>query len=369
MKTSSYRRCTIVALITAASACSDYSSGPSGSGGNGSGGNSANGGSMNSGGRIGSGGASASGGTVGSGGATATGGIVGSGGADTGGSQGFGGGSGQGAGGDNCGGTSAVSSQGGGAAGASAGGSSGSGGAATGGAIDTSDAGVDSSSSDGNDADAAATDGAVSIAWNAFLPLASGSTDNGAPGTSEDSSGHGYSASYGSGVTFSNSAIVFSGNEDVAIAPKDSVPAVDLTGSYSISVWIRMTDTTDYKTFVSADGSQVSEFYLQKRPDTGSFAFTLSNSDSNDGVVAPCVAAASAVPDYDTPYHLVATRDATTGLNTLYVNGVAAGTKICLASDGVGWPSDTFGIGHGMYNGSRTDYVSGSISRLEHRTG
>jgi hypothetical protein len=252
----------------------------------------------------------------------------------------------------------------GGATGTSAGGSSGTGGTAGAGgtAVDVLDSGADSPDGNFQDAGTGALDGSRWSDWNAFFPLASGSTNNGDPGTTEDVSGHDYSASYGSGVTFSNSAMVLSGSGNVAISPKATVPVVDLTGSYSVSVWLKMTDTSDYRTFVSADGSQVSEFYLQKRADTGYFAFTLSTSDSNDGVVKPCVASASSVPDYGALYHLVATRDATTGLDTLYVNGVVAGTATCLASDGVGWAADTFGIGHGMYNGAVTDYFSGSIS-------
>jgi hypothetical protein len=60
----------------------------------------------------------------------------------------------------------------------------------------------------------------------------------------------------------------------------------------------------------------------------------------------------------------VATRDATTGQDTLYVSGVVAGMRTCLASDGVGWKGNLFGIGRGVYNGSSTDYVSGSISAV-----
>jgi hypothetical protein len=156
--------------------------------------------------------------------------------------------------------------------------------------------------------------------------------------------------------------MVMSGSGDVSIPPQSLVPAVDLTGSYSVSAWVTMTDTSGWRTFVSADGNQVSEFYLQKRSDTGQFGFTLSNSDSNAGVGAPCITSSSITPDSGTLYHLVATRDGTTGLDTLYVNGVVAGTATCLASDGVGWAASTFGIGHGMYSGAKTDYVSGSIS-------
>ena len=372
MKSSGYRRGIIVALIAVATACSSNDSGSSsGTGGNGSGGNSAARGSVASGGAVGSGGTSASA----SASASASGGTVGSGGAGTGGSQSAGGSAGTG--GNNSGGTSAGGSQsfggsgGGGtsgapAGGASAGGSSGSGGTAGAGGttVATFDAGADSTDVNLQDAGADTVDGPNSIDWNAFLPLASGSTDNGDPGTTDDTSGNGYSATYGSGVTFSNSTMVLSGSGNVTILPQASGPAIDITASYSVSVWVTMTDTSGYRTFLSADGNEVSEFYLQQRGDTGNFAFTLTTSDSNDGANDPCVASSSIAPESNTLYHLVATRDATTGQDTLYVSGVVAGMRTCLASDGVGWKGNLFGIGRGVYNGSSTDYVSGSISAV-----
>jgi len=213
------------------------------------------------------------------------------------------------------------------------------------------------------DADSSA-DGSRWSEWNAFLPLASGSTTNGDPGTTPDVSGHGYIGMYGRGVSFSNSTLIMSGAGDVSIPSQSSVPAIDLTASYSVSVWITMTATTGWRTFLSADGTQVSEFYLQKRSDTSHFAFTLSNADNNDGVSQPCIVSSSIAPLSGVRYHLVATRDATTGVNTLYVNGAVAGTATCTVSRGVAWPANTFGIGHGMYNGLPTDYFAGSISAV-----
>ncbi len=262
----------------------------------------------------------------------------------------------------------------GGNAGSSVGGSPGSGGAvgAGGSTVDRHDSSVpdspDGSSAQADfnlqDTNGNTVDGSRWSDWNAFLPLASGSTTNGDPGTTPDVSGNGYAATYGRGVSFSKSALVMAGSGDVSISSQASVPAIDITGSYSVSVWVTMTATTAWRTFVSADGNQVSEFYLQKRSDTNHFAFTLSTADSDDGVTQPCVASSSIAPSSGTLYHLVATRDATTGVDTLYVDGVAAGTATCPVSIGAGWPARTFGIGHGMYTGSFTDYFAGSISGL-----
>jgi len=378
MKSKGYQIGFLAAALGIVGACSPSAATSTGTGGNGSGGKTGTGGSVGNGGSTGSGGSSASGGT------SATGGTIGSGGSGTGGA-GTGGSaaSGGSAGGSSAGGSQTGGSQSaGGASGAtggsassddggtSAGGSSGTGGASAGGSSGTGGTGAGGSTSDIVDAGAVdvAIDGGSDTSqisktdWNAYLPLATGTTDNSGQGTTEDVSGHGYFAGYGSGVSFSNAAMVVSGSGDVDISAKNDVPAIDVTKSYSVSVWVTMADTTAWRTFVSADGTMVSSLYLQLRSDSGHFAFTLSNSDSNDGVVDPCVAEASTPPDPDTLYHLVATRDADTGHDTLYVNGVQAGTRTCLSSDGPGWAASTFGIGHGMYNGSSTDYVSGSIA-------
>jgi hypothetical protein len=385
------------ALIAIAGACSSNdSTSSSGTGGKGAGGKSATGGSANTGGQGGTGGSVASGGSVSAGGSQAGGsqgsggaGAGGNAGASAGGSLGSGGAAGAaGAGGGGnaggsaggslgSGGTAGAAGAGGGVnAGGSAGGSTGAGGSAAGGSTEILDGAPDVASSDGGGSDmidapddaslpgldGASLDGGQWSSWSAFFPLAAGSGAPGESGESADVSGHGFFVSYGPVISFSNSAMVMSGSGDVSVPPSATGPVLDLTGSYSVSVWVTMTDTSDWRTFVSADGNTVSAFYLQKRSDTGQFGFTLSTSDSNDGVSAPCVTSSTVTPQANTPYHLVATRDGATGLDTLYVNGVADGSKTCLSSDGVGWAATTFGIGHGMYNGANTDYFAGSVS-------
>jgi hypothetical protein len=213
--------------------------------------------------------------------------------------------------------------------------------------------------------------------WNGFWPLASGSTTNGNPGTTPDVSGHGYNATYGSGIDFGKSGMNMYGGGSGAVsmaarssvaavdAAPSQVPVVDVNGSYSVSAWVTMTDTSSWRTFVSADGTQVSSFYLQKREDSACFAFTLLPTDTNAGTGLPCYASASSIKvAANTPYHLVGTRNAETGIDILYVDGVAVGTATCHASSGYGWRSSTFGIGHGMYGGRFVDSFAGTISNV-----
>jgi hypothetical protein len=200
-------------------------------------------------------------------------------------------------------------------------------------------------------------DGGSAIAWNAFLPLASGTA-----GTTPDVSGHGYNATYSTGITFANSAMVLTGSGLVSVPPQSNVPAVNLTVSYSVSVWVTLSNLTGFQTFVSAEGTQVSEFYLQLNS-MGHFQFALSYFDSNAGANPACVAdAPSVAPQVGAPYHLVATRDAPTGIDYFYVNGALAGASTCPSTTGVGWLASTFGIGHGTFSGNPTDFVSGTIA-------
>jgi hypothetical protein len=228
----------------------------------------------------------------------------------------------------------------------------------------TSDSPYDATSDAPYDAgpEGEAGDGGLSIAWNAFLPLASG-TSEGDGGTTPDITGHGYNATYSTGITFADGGMVLAGDDGlVTVPPESSGSVLNLTGSYSVSVWVTISDASGFQTFVSADGTQVSEFYLQLSG-KGYFGFALSYSDSDQGASPSCVAgAASITPQAGTLYHLVATRDAATGIDDLYVNGALFGVATCPATTGAGWLASTFGIGHGKFSGSPTDFVTGSIS-------
>jgi Concanavalin A-like lectin/glucanases superfamily len=226
----------------------------------------------------------------------------------------------------------------------------------------TSDAPDDATSDAPHDAGPAGEGGDGGIAWNAFLPLASG-TSEGDGGTTPDITGHGYNATYSTGITFADAGLVLAGDDGlVSVPPRSSGSALNLTGSYSVSVWVTISDASGYQTFVSADGTQVSEFYLQLSAN-GYFAFALSYTDADQGATPSCVAGATSIaPQAGTLYHLVATRDAATGIDYLYVNGALFGVATCPATTGVGWLASTFGIGHGRFSGNPTDFVTGSIS-------
>jgi hypothetical protein len=217
----------------------------------------------------------------------------------------------------------------------------------------------------------------LGLPWRAFLPLGAAAPGSGvAMGTTSDLSINHFDATYlGNTVTFANASLNLTGagnaSELVSIAPKSSgARPVDVTGSYSISVWTKLVDTGGFRTVVSGEGFSVASFYLQKRGDTNAFAYTALASDS--AASANCVVPSGPAPDagpapiFVTPmpnvqYHLVATRDAVSNLAILYVNGVESGRGTCPP----GW-ADTgiVGIGHGIFAGARGDYVQGSIAEL-----
>ena len=268
----------------------------------------------------------------------------------------------------------------GGQAGVKTDGGAGTGGAATdagtGGRIDGGAGGAATDGGAGGQGDAA-TDGgaggfALSLPWHAFLPLAAAAPGSGpANGTTNDVTANHYDATYfGTTLSFVNAALNLAGAaaELVLIPGKNGVPAVDVTGSYSVSVWATLANVGGYKTVVSGEGVNVASFYLQKRGDTNAWAFAVFPTDATGpGCVVPPVptdggAPANRVtPVVNTEYHLVATRDATTGTDVLYVNGVESGRGVCAG----GW-ADTgiVGVGHGIYGGSRGDFVQGSLAEL-----
>jgi len=210
--------------------------------------------------------------------------------------------------------------------------------------------------------------------WHAFLPLAAAAPGSTATnGTTLDLSPNHYDATYfGTTLSFANGSLNLTGSasEFVVVPPKNGVPAVDVTGSYSVAAWVTMTNVAGFRTFVSGEGQNIASFFLQKRGDSNAFAFTTAAVDSitnTGGCIAPGPATDGGTPQIpvtpvvSTQYHLAATRDATTGIQILYVNGVESGRNSCVAGF-----ADTgiLGIGHGIFNTGRVDNVQGAIAEV-----
>lgn len=132
-------------------------------------------------------------------------------------------------------------------------------------------------------------------------------------------------------------------------------PVLDTTRSFSVSSWVKLDKTSGYQTFVSVDGNQVSNFFLQFRDDSRRFAFTrLAGDAPTDGVVA----GADFDPVVGQWYQLTGVFDAAASTLALYVDGTRQATVAAPA----GWAgTGHLVIGRGKYGGNPVDYVDGSI--------
>ena len=246
------------------------------------------------------------------------------------------------------------------------------------GAMDASDAHPSDGSVDATlDVAVADADAGPVIAWTAFLPLGTGIAGDAVSGTTLDLLANHFDAAYTGDVNFLSNAMSLgladsgSTSHTVEISPHASAPKapIDTSGSYSVSVWVTLGgDTTGFKTVVSAYGNNQSSFYLQKRDETvARFSFTLSKCDGLVNCVGStysCKALSAISPVAGQLYHLVATRDGTTGVDTLYVDGTPSSTT-CSANDAgaqYGWAADTIALGHGKSNGGLADWMHGSVA-------
>src|SRR5262249_34209332 len=135
---------------------------------------------------------------------------------------------------------------------------------------------------------------------------------------------------FGGTVTFMNGSVNLSGmgSENVVVPPKAGVPVVDVSGSYSVQAWVTLkaqpapNPTGFFQTVVSGEGFNIASFFLQKRVDLGgAWFFTTQAGDSINSAncIAPPIGGPDAGPQNPvvavagTLYHLVATRDSSSG--------------------------------------------------------
>ena len=174
-----------------------------------------------------------------------------------------------------------------------------------------------------------------------------------------DVSGHGNALTLGSGASWTggrlgSSAITLNGTS-TGIASR-STPVINTSRPFSVSAWVRLTNLTGYQTFVSTAGTVNSGFFLQLRGDTGKFAFTRESSDTSTATGTH--ADALAAPAVGTWYNLVGVNDVANGRLLLYVNGILQSSTAYTA----GWQATGATVVRaGKYNGTRTDFVTGSI--------
>jgi alpha-tubulin suppressor-like RCC1 family protein len=202
----------------------------------------------------------------------------------------------------------------------------------------------------------------------ATVPAPAGSWpfSEGSGTTTADSSGHGYTGTLGSGVTWAapevgTHSIATNGTATGAVTVTGAV--VNTAASYTVSAWVYLNAIgAAAQTFVSINGlatgtgSSISGFYLQftgSGPDT--FAFTVRASDATGTAVKQALGPANVV--VHTWYHLVAVYNSVAQTIALYINGaLQQSTAYTTAWQAAG---NTM-IGQAYY-GAATDYVNGEI--------
>ena len=190
--------------------------------------------------------------------------------------------------------------------------------------------------------------------------------DEGTGTTAADSSGNGNTLALQGGARWAPGLV---GPSALAVTPEQdaasSGPILDTSNSFTVSAWVNLANTNGFQTIVSEDGSQVAAFYLQLRGDTHQFALTRLAYDSPAAFTT--IATSTIVPQPGVWYLLTGVYNTTAQTISLYVDGQLQQT---VAAAGAPWAaSGPFAVGRGFYNGSPTDWVSGTVDDVRAYSG
>lgn len=135
-------------------------------------------------------------------------------------------------------------------------------------------------------------------------------------------------------------------------------PVLDLTRSFTIAAWAKVTGTDGNQTVVAQDGTHVSGFSLHYNDDARTWAFARPSDDAAQPAQWH-LAVASQPARVGIWTHLVGTYDAAAGLMTLYVDGVPQATAV----DPKPWhAAGALTIGRATGGGER---LNGSVSDVQ----
>jgi hypothetical protein len=136
-------------------------------------------------------------------------------------------------------------------------------------------------------------------------------------------------------------------------------PVVRTDGSFTVTAWANMTNTSGFHTIASQDGDQVSAFFLQFSGQDAKWAFAMTSADVANAATTRAVA--SAAPATNTWVHLAGVRDAAAGVIKLYVNGVL---QQSVAYAGSWQANGAFQIGRAKWNAAAVDFFPGAVDEV-----
>jgi concanavalin A-like lectin/glucanase superfamily protein len=167
-------------------------------------------------------------------------------------------------------------------------------------------------------------------------------------------------------TTFTGTPIYDKGVNDRAakfdgqtVAVKTQNAGVPMTGSFTVSAWVKLSRTDRVQTVLGEDGSRMSGYVLQYRPELNRWVFGAPTQDA-DG--ATLVYAASTQPPTPNSWtHLTGVYDYPARQVRLYVDGQLAGTR----NNVFLWPArGGFTIGRGKVAGQPADFFAGAIDEV-----
>ncbi|GAA4413558.1 hypothetical protein GCM10023148_08170 [Actinokineospora soli] len=163
----------------------------------------------------------------------------------------------------------------------------------------------------------------------ATLPVADAGhwkLDDGTGTTAADASGAGRTATV-RGATWGGGrdlgSLMFDGTGGHA---ETAGPVLDTTGSFSVSAWVNLTDTTKYAAAFGQDGTSVSTFYVQHDAAAKKWGVVVPRTDDAAPVLDQVLSTEPALPWTWT--HLTVVYDSITTQLRLYVNGAPSGVKV-----------------------------------------
>ncbi|WP_182875006.1 LamG-like jellyroll fold domain-containing protein [Microbispora sp. H10670] len=177
-----------------------------------------------------------------------------------------------------------------------------------------------------------------------------------------DSSGRGHSLTPSGGVTFDPA----SGHDGAGGARFDGTGVLTASGpvvltdqSFSASAWVRLTDTSSFRTAVCQAGTRNCAFALQYDQVDNRWSLAVHGKDVDNPPIT--YVTSSAPPALNTWTHLVGVYDAATQEARLYVNGQLAGSRTAVTTYAA---TGAAAAGRSIYNGAATAPWKGDLDHV-----